>query len=161
MSVALTIKTLDGLESEVNEQSVVGAGREVAGTVEFKVGEAIGNDNMKADGLIDRAGGLLQHGYGAARDLASDAIDEVPAVAERTADRGREWGRQADATIRQNLGENGLLYLVAGALGLVGLGVFAYSRSRASGVRPARRSSTSRRGRSASSKPRRKPAAAS
>jgi uncharacterized protein YjbJ (UPF0337 family) len=145
----------------MSEYTVVGTGRKKAGTVEFKVGEAVANDDMKADGLIDRAGGMLEHGYGTAVDLASDAIDEAPAIVERAIDRGRALGRQADATIRETFGDNGPLYVLAGVLGLVGLGIFAYSRSRSSGRRAANRSSTSRRRPTrASAKPRRKAAAA-
>lgn len=145
----------------MNEYIVVGAGREAAGTVEFKVGEAVANDDMNADGLIDRADGLLQHGYGKARDVASDAADEAPAIAARLFERGRAWGRQADTTIREKLGDNGLLYVTAGALGIVGLGVFAYSRSRSSRMRARRTSSgTRRRQPRASANPRQKATAA-
>ena len=145
----------------MSDYTVVGTGREIAGTVEFKVGEAVANDDMKADGLIDRAGGMLEHGYGTAVDLASDAVGEAPAIWERAVDRGRALGREADATIRENLGDNGPLYVLAGVLGLVGLGVFAYSWSRSSGRRAANRSSTLRhRPTRASAKPRRKAAAA-
>jgi len=114
----------------MNEDRVIGAGRDMAGKVEWKVGDAVGDQDLQADGVIDRVAGVFQHGYGTARDVAADAIDGTPAMLDEAADRGRDLGRRIDAVVRRNLGDNGPLYLLAGAIGLVGLGLFAVSQAR-------------------------------
>jgi len=114
----------------MNEDRVIGAGRDMAGKVEFKVGDAVNDQGLQADGVIDRVAGVFQHGYGTARDVAADAIDGAPAMFDEAADRGRDLGRRIDAAVRRNLGDNGPLYLLAGAIGLVGLGLFAVSQAR-------------------------------
>jgi hypothetical protein len=58
------------------------------------------------------------------------------------ADRGRALTRRFDTTVREALGEHGPVYVLAGAIGLVGLGLFALSHSRSSS--PSRRTSAKR-----------------
>jgi uncharacterized protein YjbJ (UPF0337 family) len=127
----------------MNEDRVIGAGQDMVGKVEWKVGDAINDQEMQADGVVDRLAGVFQHGYGTARDLADDAAEVTPVLLERAADRGRDLGRRVDAVVRENLGDNGALYLLAGAIGLVGLGLFAVSQARR-GPSGATRSQTSR-----------------
>lgn len=122
----------------MNEDRVIGAGRDVAGKVEFKVGEAIGDQDLQADGVIDRVAGVFQHGYGTARDAAADVAEAAPALFDEVGNRGRDLGRRVDNVVRENLGENGALYLLAGAIGLVGLGLFAISKARQTGGGAAR-----------------------
>jgi len=114
----------------MNEDRVIGAGRDMAGKVEFKVGGALGDQDMQTDGMIDRVAGVFQNGYGAARDVAADAAEVAPVLMEEAANRGRDLGRRIDTVVRENLGDNGPLYLLAGAIGLVGLGLFAVSQAR-------------------------------
>ena len=114
----------------MNEDRVIGAGRDMAGKVEFKVGNAVGDKDMQTDGMIDRVAGVFQNGYGAARDVAADAAEVAPVLMEEAANRGRDLGRRIDNVVRENLGDNGPLYLLAGAIGLVGLGLFAVSQVR-------------------------------
>jgi len=131
----------------MNEDRVIGAGRDMAGKVEFKVGNAVGDQDMQTDGMIDRVAGVFQNGYGAARDVAADAAEVAPVLMEEAANRGRDLGRRIDNVVRENLGDNGPLYLLAGAIGLVGLGLFAVSQvrqgsggaSRSQATRPAAR----------------------
>jgi len=131
----------------MNEDRVIGAGRDMAGKVEFKVGSAVGDQDMQTDGMIDRVAGVFQNGYGAARDVAADAAEVAPVLMEEAANRGRDLGRRIDNVVRENLGDNGPLYLLAGAIGLVGLGLFAVSQvrqgsggaSRSQATRPAAR----------------------
>ena len=127
----------------MNEDRVIGAGRDMAGKVEWKVGDAVGDKDLQADGVIDRVAGVFQHGYGTARDAAADAIDGAPFMLDEAADRGRDLGRRIDAAVRQNLGDNGPLYILAGAIGLVGLGLFAVSQARQGSGR-AKRAKTTR-----------------
>ena len=127
----------------MNEDRVIGAGRDMAGKVEFKVGSAVGDQDMQTDGMIDRVAGVFQNGYGAARDVAADAAEVAPVLMEEAANRGRDLGRRIDNVVRENLGDNGPLYLLAGAIGLVGLGLFAVSQVR-QGSGGASRSQTAR-----------------
>ena len=114
----------------MNEDRVIGAGRDIAGNVEWKVGDALNDRDMQADGVVNRVAGVFQNGYGIARDAADDAAEVAPVLLERAADRSRDLGRRVDTVVRENLGDNGALYLLAGAIGLVGLGLFAVSRAR-------------------------------
>ena len=127
----------------MNEDRVIGAGRDIAGKVEWKVGDALNDQDMQADGVVNRVAGVFQHGYGIARDAADDAAEVAPVLLERAADRSRDLGRRVDTVVRENLGDNGALYLLAGAIGLVGLGLFAVSQAR-QGRSGATRSPTSR-----------------
>jgi len=127
----------------MNEDRVIGAGRDMAGKVEWKVGDALNDQDIQADGVVNRVAGVFQHGYGIARDAADDAAEVAPVLLERAADRGRDLGRRVDTVVRENLGDNGALYLLAGAIGLVGLGLFAVSQAR-QGWGGATRSQTSR-----------------
>lgn len=117
----------------MNEDRVLGAGREMAGEAKFKVGEALGDRDVQADGVIDRVAGVFQHGYGTARDIAEDAVEVAPILLAEAADRGRDLSRRIDGVVRRNLGDNGPLYVLAGAIGLVGLGLFAVSQARRGG----------------------------
>ena len=135
----------------MNQDRVIGAGRDLAGKAEWAVGDAVGSSKLQADGLIDRVSGVFQNGYGQVRDAATEAlIDAKPVLNEALdrgqdlIDRGQELGQQVDAAIRRRLGDNGPLYVLAGAvgaIGLLGLGLFAFSQSRG-GSTPARRRST-------------------
>ncbi len=116
----------------MNEDRIVGAGRDLAGKAELAVGDAVGSDRVRVDGAVDRVSGVFQNGYGRARDAAAEALDEAPAVLGDLADRGRALTRRLDTTVRETLGEHGPIYLLAGAIGLVGLGLFALSQSRSS-----------------------------
>ena len=66
-------------------------------------------------------------------------MDAAPAILDRAADRSRDLGRRIDTVV----GDNGPLYLLAGAIGLVGLGLFAVSQTR-SGSGSATRSQAKR-----------------
>lgn len=114
----------------MNEDRVIGVGRDMVGKVEWKVGDAIDDRDMQADGVVDRVAGAFQQGYGTARDVAIDAAEVAPVLLERAADRSRDLGRRIDTAVRENLGDNGPLYLLAGAIGLVGLGLFAIGQAR-------------------------------
>lgn len=114
----------------MNEDRVMGAGRDMVGKAEWKVGGAIGDRDVQTDGMIDRVAGVFQNGYGAARDVAADAAEVAPVLLEEAANRSRDLGRRIDTVVRENLGDNGPLYVLAGAIGLVGLGLFAISKAR-------------------------------
>jgi uncharacterized protein YjbJ (UPF0337 family) len=135
----------------MNEDRVIGAGRDLAGKAEWAVGDAVGSNGLQADGLIDRVSGVFQNGYGQVRDAATDAlIDAKPLLndaldrGQDLIDRGQELSQQVDAAIRRRLGENGPLYVLAGAIGFLGLGLFAFSQSRGSSTPATRRTTTAK-----------------
>jgi uncharacterized protein YjbJ (UPF0337 family) len=132
----------------MNEHRVLGAGRALVGDAEIAVGDAIGSSGLQADGVVDRVAGVFQQGYGTAKDAVADA----PEVLADLAHRGRQLGGRADAAVRRELGDNGPLIVLAGAVALFGLGLFAFARSRAT---PAPRSQRSTPAKTATRKPRR------
>ena len=109
----------------MNEHRVVGSGRAMFGDAEQVLGEAVGSDQLATEGLIDRAAGVFENGYGKARDAISDLASDAPERFDDLVSRGRELGRQADRAVRRELGDSGPVYLLAGAVALVGLGLFA------------------------------------
>lgn len=128
----------------MNEHRVIGAGRDLAGKAEWAVGDAIGSSGLQADGVIDRVSGVLQNGYGQVRDAATEALIDAPAALNDAVSRGQELSQQVDAAIRRRLGEHGPLYVLAGAVGLLGLGLFAFSQARSPSARPARRTAAAK-----------------
>lgn len=141
----------------MNENIKIGAARDQVGKVEWAVGDAIGSSETRADAVIDRMAGVFEQGYGVAREAANDAVDAAPARIRLIREHGIELGRRADAGIRNSLGDDGILYLLAAAVGLVGVGLFAFARSsawRTRSAQPMRRNPV----RSGQSKHRRAPA---
>lgn len=108
---------------------MVGAAREVVGKAEHGLGDAVGSDRLKGDGLVDQATGTIQHGYGVVKDAVAGAIDDAPGAVAGALDRGRELGRKGDEAVRERLGDNGPLYILAGAVALFAIGAFALTRS--------------------------------
>lgn len=45
----------------MNEDRIMGSARNVVGKVEYGLGDAVGSDTLKGDGLVDRATGSIQH----------------------------------------------------------------------------------------------------
>ena len=114
----------------MNEHRVVGSGRAMFGDAEQALGEAVGSDQLATEGLIDRAAGVFENGYGKARDTLADLASDAPERFDDLVSRGRELGRQADRAVRRELGDSGPVYLLAGAVALVGLGLFAIFNQR-------------------------------
>ena len=113
----------------MNEDRIVGKGREVLGKGERAVGSATGSDRLQGDGVVDQVAGAVQHGYGKARDAVGDLIDDAPGAVTHAVNRGRELGRQGDEAVRDRFGDNGPLYLIGGAVALFAIGAFAFARS--------------------------------
>lgn len=124
----------------MNEDRILGSARDVVGKTEHGLGDAIGSDRLKSDGVVDQATGTIQHGYGVVKDAVTGAIGDAPDVVARAADRGRELGRHGHEAVRERLGDNGPLYLLAGAVAVFAIGAFALTRSSpAKAPRPASR----------------------
>ena len=112
----------------MNEDRIIGEGKNIVGQGKEVFGDAIGNDRLQGSGVIDQISGTVQNGYGQLKDGVRDLIDDAPAAVGRLADQGRDLTRRSDAAIRDRLGDNGALYLAAGAVGLAVLGLFASRR---------------------------------
>lgn len=115
----------------MNNDRIVGAGRELLGKGESAVGDATGSYRLRADGIVDQVAGTVQNGFGKVKDAVGDMVDDAPDMVGRAVDRSRELGRQGDEAIRDRLGDNGPLYLIGGAIALFALGAFALTRSSA------------------------------
>lgn len=113
----------------MNEDRIMGSARDVVGKAEHGLGDAVGTDKLKGDGLVDQAAGTIQHGYGVVKDVVAGAIDDAPGVVAEAIDRGRELGRKGDEVVREPLGVNGPLYLLAGAVAVFAIGAFVLIRS--------------------------------
>ena len=113
----------------MNEDQIVGAGREMLGKAERGIGDATGSERLQGDGIVDQTIGAVQHGYGKAKDAIGEIVDDAPGAIAYVADRGREAGRRGNEAIRDRLGDNGPLYLIGGAIALLALGAFAISRA--------------------------------
>jgi uncharacterized protein YjbJ (UPF0337 family) len=116
----------------MNEHRVIGSGRAMFGSAEQTLGEAVGSDQIATEGLIDRAAGAVENGYGKARDTLADIAGDAPERLDDLVGRGRDFADRADRAVRRELGDSGPLYLLAGAAALVGLGLFAALRQRQS-----------------------------
>jgi uncharacterized protein YjbJ (UPF0337 family) len=114
---------------DVNEDRIMGSARDVVRKAEHGLGDAVGSDKLKGNGLVDQATGTIQHGYGVVKDAVADAIDDAPGSLAGALDRGRELGRQGNEAVRDRIGDNGPLYLLAGAIAVFAIGAFALTRS--------------------------------
>jgi uncharacterized protein YjbJ (UPF0337 family) len=112
----------------MNVDKIMGSGRRLAGKAESALGEAIGDEKMEMGGVIDQIEGAVQNGLGHLKDSARDIADAAPENLKRAAKRGRKAAHRANAEVRHRLGDDGPLYLLAGAIGLAALGAFALRR---------------------------------
>lgn len=61
----------------MNSDQVKGTAKEVAGKVQEKVGELVGNKEQQAKGLIKQAEGNVQKNVGDAKEVVKDLIDKA------------------------------------------------------------------------------------
>jgi uncharacterized protein YjbJ (UPF0337 family) len=116
----------------MNEDRILGTVRHGMGKAERVVGDAIDSERLEARGVVDQVAGAVQNGYGRIKDRVEDVIDEAPEAigraAGRAADRARRLKRRGDDAVRDHWGDNGALYLLAGAAALVAIGFLAFRR---------------------------------
>lgn len=112
----------------MDKDRIVGEGRNVVGKGKELLGEAVGDKSLESEGAVDRAAGAIQHGYGVAKDAVGDVASDARDLLPNAADRVRDIGRQGEEAIRNRLGDNGPIYVLAGAVALLAVGVFALSR---------------------------------
>ena len=61
----------------MNEDKIEGKARGAMGDVKEAFGRVTGDTKTQGEGVIDQARGTIQENYGAARDGAAEAIDQV------------------------------------------------------------------------------------
>jgi uncharacterized protein YjbJ (UPF0337 family) len=114
----------------MNEDRVVGAGKELLGKGERAVGGAVDSDRLRSDGVIDQVSGAVQHGYGELKDVISDVVGGAPALVGDAADQARRLARRADDALYDSLGENRHIYVMAGAVALLAVAILYAGRDR-------------------------------
>lgn len=112
----------------MNKDQIIGEGQNVVGKAKEALGDVVGSDRLQAKGVSDQITGAVQHGYGVAKDAVTDFISETPDALASGAEKAREIGRRGEDAIRERLGDNGPIYVLAGAVAFLGLGIFALSR---------------------------------
>jgi len=112
----------------MNEDQIIGEGRNLLGKGERAIGEVVGSERLEADGLLEQAKGAVQHGYGRAKEAVTDLVEEVPKALSHGAERARDIGHRGEEAIVRRLGDNGPIYVLAGAVAVLALGVFALAR---------------------------------
>ena len=108
---------------------IVGAGRTVLGEAEKSIGGAIGSERLESEGVFNKLAGNVQEGYGKAKNAVSDILDDVPAAVGEMVSRSHDLVHDADSAVRRKLGDNGPLYVLAGAVGFLGLALYAAARA--------------------------------
>jgi uncharacterized protein YjbJ (UPF0337 family) len=69
----------------MDENEVSGAAKDFGGKIKEGLGSAVGDDDLRAEGLADQVTGKAQKAYGAAKDTISGAAEAVrSAVNEQT-----------------------------------------------------------------------------
>jgi uncharacterized protein YjbJ (UPF0337 family) len=59
----------------MNRDKIEGTAKDIAGTVQRKVGEATGNTSQQAAGAARQVEGKIQKGVGEVREAADDAVE--------------------------------------------------------------------------------------
>ena len=61
----------------MNKDQVTGSAKEVAGKVQSKVGELVGDKEQQAKGLMKEGEGKTQTSVGDAKEVLKDAVDKI------------------------------------------------------------------------------------
>lgn len=61
----------------MDKDRIVGAAKEAAGKVKEGIGQAIGNEKLEAEGVVDQVEGKVQNTVGKAKDAAREAAEKV------------------------------------------------------------------------------------
>ncbi|MDQ2927514.1 MAG: CsbD family protein [Caldimonas sp.] len=61
----------------MNKDQVKGRVEEAKGSVKETTGKVVGNDNLRDKGIVDKAAGKVQAGYGDAKEKLKSAIDKA------------------------------------------------------------------------------------
>ncbi|AWB21766.1 CsbD family protein [Methylobacterium currus] len=108
----------------MDSDRITGAGQELGGKVQQRVGEWTGDAGTQAQGLADQAAGAARSVYGQAKDQVRDAVrglaDAAPDSIDQARETGRDYYRRADRAVARQVGDHHLAaLLMAGAIGYV------------------------------------------
>jgi uncharacterized protein YjbJ (UPF0337 family) len=78
----------------MNEDTVKGKAKDVAGRVERQAGEWTGNEETQAKGAAKQAEGKIQNAFGKAKDAVKDSLNDSHRKDEETRDVEDEDGRK-------------------------------------------------------------------
>ena len=102
----------------MDDDRIEGAARKVGGKVESAVGDFVGDNKTKTDGLMDQATGSAQNAFGSVKDAAKSISDSAPRYLDDAIDTGQRYYRQGSQAVREQMGNVPLTeILLAGAAG--------------------------------------------
>ena len=61
----------------MDKDEIKGKAEQVKGAAKEHIGRATGDEELEAEGTVDRAKGKVREGYGEVKDKAKRAIDEL------------------------------------------------------------------------------------
>ncbi|MGX7708320.1 CsbD family protein [Methylobacterium sp. Gmos1] len=102
----------------MDSDRIIGAGQELGGKVQQRVGDWTGDAGTRAQGLADQAAGAARTVYGQAKDGLRGLADAAPDSLDQARETGRRYYRRADRAVARQVGDHHLAaLLVAGAIG--------------------------------------------
>lgn len=114
----------------MNEDRIAGAGKEMLGKGERKIGSVVGSDRVTSDGVADQVSGAIQHGYGELKDGIAAAVGGAPAILDDALDQGRRLARRTDDAVRDVFGDPRPIYALAGAIAVLAIALLYAGRDR-------------------------------
>ncbi|AWN48736.1 hypothetical protein DK419_22225 [Methylobacterium terrae] len=106
----------------MDSDRIIGAGKELGGKAQQRLGEWTGDAGTQAQGLADQAAGAARNVYGQAKDAARDAVrglaDSAPDYADQARETGRHYYERGNRAVARQVGDRHLAaLLVAGGIG--------------------------------------------
>ena len=77
MRLTISVYFIEFKGKLMNKDQVKGSVKEVAGKIQSKVGELVGDKGQQAEGLLKQAEGKTQKRVGAAKEVVKDAVDKL------------------------------------------------------------------------------------
>lgn len=112
----------------MRKDTAIGVGRNLVGKGEAKPAKVLGNTELDWRGFTDEVSGAVQNGISRLIDRAIELVEDTPDLLAGAVKQGRDATKRSNAAMREQLGDNGVKYLVAGAFALLALGTFAARR---------------------------------
>ncbi|MFH6781322.1 MULTISPECIES: CsbD family protein [Methylobacterium] len=102
----------------MDSDRIIGAGKELGGKVQQRLGEWTGETGTQAQGLADQAAGVARNVYGQAKDAVRDLADAAPDYADTARETGRQYYERGNRAVARQVGDQHLAaLLVAGGIG--------------------------------------------
>ncbi|TNC08234.1 CsbD family protein [Methylobacterium terricola] len=102
----------------MDSDRITGAGKELGGKVQQRLGEWTGDTGTQARGLADQAAGAARSLYGQAKDAVHDLADAAPDYADQARETGRHYYERGNRAVSRQVGDRHLAaLLVAGGIG--------------------------------------------